>query len=567
MIVILILKGVAAAYLLLLPGFILYSPTSTSAKAIVTALLAPTAFNILIQPPTAPTALGTLLPQVAISKHLFGTNSLDSMKPAMFSFYHVFEFGTILCFWRYFQQKSRYGRINALKEKYGFTDDPTSWKDMTVEQAQEIESNMAEWEFPRLFQFAWISDFLRTSTDPGVSRALVKSGHMVNPDPMVEHDRLQSTVHLMSGMMAYKFRSANHSLVISRINEHHHRYGTWINSDDVLYLIIHFSEVPVQWISKFGYRKLEGFEVQAMWLLWRELGCSMGVKYIPETLEQAKEWRKNFETKCRWREDANEEAGMAMMNEIIYSVPSLFKPFVRKLIVSILDADIVYFCQMEKLGPSPVLRSIAYSLFGLCAWFIRNFCNPRQSPYKRAPDAPNNSGTWNFGHTPYDTLPFFQERSFWNLWGYGALFRRIYDVPLPSPKYFSEGIAIERMGALQNTPETQAAVETKVRQNAAILETALYGYRPAIGFQAGRLLPPVDGPSYGLDMNTFHKSTPQVPASTKRFEKQFERRSLGYSKLAAIEKPEDVLAFDKSETKIPKIDGFLSPSKMVKVSA
>lgn len=33
---------------------------------------------------------------------------------------------------------------------------PASWKDMTVEQAQEVESNMAEWEFPRLFQFAWI---------------------------------------------------------------------------------------------------------------------------------------------------------------------------------------------------------------------------------------------------------------------------------------------------------------------------------------------------------------------------------------------------------------------------
>jgi hypothetical protein len=32
---------------------------------------------------------------------------------------------------------------------------------MTDEQAQEIENNMAEWEFLRLWQFAWISDFLR----------------------------------------------------------------------------------------------------------------------------------------------------------------------------------------------------------------------------------------------------------------------------------------------------------------------------------------------------------------------------------------------------------------------
>jgi len=34
---------------------------------------------------------------------------------------------------------------------------------MTVEQAQEIERNIAEFEFPRLFQFAWISEFFRVS--------------------------------------------------------------------------------------------------------------------------------------------------------------------------------------------------------------------------------------------------------------------------------------------------------------------------------------------------------------------------------------------------------------------
>lgn len=176
-------------------------------------------------------------------------------------------------------------------------------------------------------------------------------------------------------------------------------------------------------------------------------------------------------------------------------------------------------------------------------------------------------GTWNFGHTPYDTLPFFQERSFWNLFGYGALLRRIFGMPMPGPKFFSDGIAIERIGALQNTPETQAAVESKVRENAAILEEAPFGYRPAIGFQAGRLLPPVDGLSYGMNMNTFPESTPLIPASAERFEKLFERRSLGYSKLAAIEKPEDVLAFDNDEVNIPKVNGNHSPYNMVKVSA
>lgn len=45
---------------------------------------------------------------------------------------------------KYIQRKLRFARINAIRWKYGYTDDPASWENMTVEQAQEIESNMAE---------------------------------------------------------------------------------------------------------------------------------------------------------------------------------------------------------------------------------------------------------------------------------------------------------------------------------------------------------------------------------------------------------------------------------------
>lgn len=64
---------------------------------------------------------------------------------------------------KYLQQKLRYNRLNAIKMKYGYTDNPQSWENMTIEEAQEIERNMAEWEFPRLWQFGWISDFLRVN--------------------------------------------------------------------------------------------------------------------------------------------------------------------------------------------------------------------------------------------------------------------------------------------------------------------------------------------------------------------------------------------------------------------
>jgi hypothetical protein len=123
------------------------------------------------------------------------------------------------------------------------------------------------------------------------------------------------------------------------------------------------------------------------------------------------------------------------------------------------------------------------------------------------------------------------------------------------------------MGASQVNAATQAIVEKKVREQASILEKAPYGYRPAIGYQAGRLLGPVEGPSFGLSMNTYPDSTPLIPTSPERFEKRFERRAPGYSKVNPIDKPEDVLAFDREEAYGPKTNGILTAALPVKVSA
>lgn len=58
-------------------------------------------------------------------------------------------------------QYLRFSNVNSLKAKYGFSDDSRSYEHMTVEQAQEVERNLAEWDFPFLFEFGWIIEFLK----------------------------------------------------------------------------------------------------------------------------------------------------------------------------------------------------------------------------------------------------------------------------------------------------------------------------------------------------------------------------------------------------------------------
>jgi hypothetical protein len=61
---------------------------------------------------------------------------------------------------------TRYSRVNAIKKKYGYTSDPASYKDMTIEIAQEIEKNLAEWDMPWLFELGWLFNFLAVSGSP-----------------------------------------------------------------------------------------------------------------------------------------------------------------------------------------------------------------------------------------------------------------------------------------------------------------------------------------------------------------------------------------------------------------
>jgi hypothetical protein len=145
-----------------------------------------------------------------------------------------------------------------------------------------------------------------------------------------------------------------------------------------------------------------------------------------------------------------------------------------------------------------------------------------------------------FPYSPYDTMPWWQEQSFWNLWGPRALFRRLRGLPVPSSEYQSEGVAFEAMGAPRKHSATQSAIEKRVRENASVLENAEYGYRPAVGFQANRLLPPVKGPSYGSNANTFAPDTPLTPNNPTRFSKEYECRGGPFADVSDIEKPEDV---------------------------
>ena len=101
-------------FILLLPLFYVYSPTSTSVKLQSLLILA-----------VFPSTL--YFPAFSSVKFFVVDHPLKALLFAL-------SIGTPL---KYFQRKLRYSRLNAIKMKYGYSKNPNSWEDMTVEQAQE----------------------------------------------------------------------------------------------------------------------------------------------------------------------------------------------------------------------------------------------------------------------------------------------------------------------------------------------------------------------------------------------------------------------------------------------
>lgn len=114
-------------------------------------------------------------------------------------------------------------------------------------------------------------------------------------------------------MQVQPLHSKGHALSIARINEHHSLYGSVINSDTVLWLSWYVNllpdsmrsvtadsmtryrmwmQGPVQWINRIGWRKLQDFEVHAMFIYWRELSVMMGCKWVPNTLTELEDFRR-----------------------------------------------------------------------------------------------------------------------------------------------------------------------------------------------------------------------------------------------------------------------------------
>ncbi|KAI9806655.1 MAG: hypothetical protein M1825_006112 [Sarcosagium campestre] len=423
--------------------------------------------------------------------------------------------------------QKRFKRVKQLRESLGFSNDPLSYQDMTVEQAQLIEGHLAEWEFPWLFEFGWLFSFFRVglhlstvtslllpstliliivmltlgdvqpASAPALSIISTSTGHFVNKDIRIVHKRQQDTIVLMAAFMALPLKSEYNSLAIARINEHHANFKK-INSDTVLYLIWIFWSGPVQWINIAGWRKLEPFEVHAMWVFWREIAVRFGVKYVPKTILEMEEWVAVFRREHVYYHKANRVLADVNMDLFLYMVPWFLRPMVRNCVYALVDEEIIQAVGWKNSVKLPrwLMRPFALGPLYLYAFLQRWFFLPRTQKYVRSTSGPNEKGLFNFPEPTYRTTPYYVKPNFWNRWGPEAIIFRLRGIAVPDQKWLGDGVQFEDIGPRRGLPSAQLTAESNVRKRARELMDADWGWRASVPFQSQPLVKPLSN-GYG----------------------------------------------------------------------
>ena len=116
----------------------------------------------------------------------------------------------------------------------------------------------------------------------------------------------------------------------------------------------------------------------------------------------------------------------------------------------------------------------------------------------------NANGTINFPEYTFPSTPYYVKQTLWNQYGPFAIVNRLRGLPIPAPRFGSNGVTWESVGAKQADNNRQLIAETRVLLKYSELMNNAWGFRPNINWQyksiaVNRLM----GRGYGSPLNAY----------------------------------------------------------------
>ncbi len=190
---------------------------------------------------------------------------------------------------------------------------------------------LGSYQFPWDLQRALEIALFRTFSSPSVSALLDKTGEFKRAG----QKRYDDTGVLIGEFMQNGYDSESGMRAITQMNAIHAHYP--IPNEDYLYVLSTFIFDPIEWIEKFGWRKLTANEKSALFYFFREVGIRMNLKDIPETADDFKNFANEYEKKHLMFSETNRNVANATVKIVQKWYPGFLSPLIRTATAALID--------------------------------------------------------------------------------------------------------------------------------------------------------------------------------------------------------------------------------------
>src|SRR5699024_6634430 len=195
---------------------------------------------------------------------------------------------------------------------------------------QRIHRITAGYEFPFDYQRSLELALFRTYCSPSISGVLSESGEFARR-PQKRYD---DTAILMAEMVEHGVTSDRGGEAVRNINRMHGMYE--ISNEDMLYVLSTFVFDPIDWIDRYGWRRLHPHERQAAFHYYIEVGAKMGITDLPETMADFHAFRLDYESRNFVYAETNFEIGTYTVDLFAAWFPTPLRPMVRRGVYAML---------------------------------------------------------------------------------------------------------------------------------------------------------------------------------------------------------------------------------------
>jgi len=200
-----------------------------------------------------------------------------------------------------------------------------------VRDHQEIHRITATYEFPWDYQRSLELALFRTYCVPSISALLDATGEF-RDRPQQRYD---DTALLMAELTDHGYDSERGREALRVINRAHGRYA--ISNDDMLYVLSTFVYEPIDWLDRFGWRRMTDAERVAAFCFYREVGARMGIRDVPADYDGFLRFKRDYERETFRYSDTNRRIGEYTVELMCSWYPRFTRPALRVAVRGLLD--------------------------------------------------------------------------------------------------------------------------------------------------------------------------------------------------------------------------------------